>query len=386
MKLRPFLPTITLLIIIGIGAALRIPAIGHGMSFHPDERHMVMVTSDMDPRVTLNPKSFAYGSLPYYLNRFTGEALKPIWSEATSYDSFFIIGRSLCVFFGLLAIPLVYLLAKKLYRSKAVALISAALLSFNVLHIQLSHFFTTDVILTTIVLAALLCMVYLVESGAILWFILSGIFVGLAFATKFSALFLFLPLGVTVLLRMLSDRSAKFWVGGVLCLLFCLGAAFIAQPYAVFDFNNYWAQIQEQTRMARGMWRPPYTVQYVGTVPYFYPLKQMIWYTMGLPAAIAVFAGVLFAIARQLLKTVVSLGAVAIRQPLSQARALVESFTTAPAGELILLSWVVGFFAATAGLMVKYPRYLLPLYPEMFIFAAFALWQAGVWLKGKMER
>jgi hypothetical protein len=96
--------------------------------------------------------------------------------------------------------------------------------------------------------------------------------------------------------------------------------------------------------MVRGEWRPPYTIQYEGTTPYLYPLLEMARYTMGWPVFILITVGVVTTIRRLL------------RAPLQP--------------ELLLLVWVGAVFIASAGLTVKFPRYLLPIYPALFLIAA----------------
>ncbi len=44
---------------------LRVPWLEHGIGYHPDERHIVMVAQKLTWQ-DLNPHSFAYGSLLFY--------------------------------------------------------------------------------------------------------------------------------------------------------------------------------------------------------------------------------------------------------------------------------------------------------------------------------
>ena len=48
---------------------------------------------------------------------------------------------------------------------------------------------------------------------------------------------------------------------------------------------------------------------------------------------------------------------------------------TRRAEEWILLSWVVPFFLISGWFQVKFPRYLLPIYPVMILWAAAWLWR-----------
>jgi hypothetical protein len=159
--------------------------------------------------------------------------------------------------------------------------------------------------------------------------------------------------GISILLRnhskALSKLFACFSVG---VLVFTL-----AEPYAILDFDTFLRHTREQTSMVRGMWRPPYTIQYQKTVPYFYHLKQMLWYTMGWPVFTVVTLGVLVASLRVLIDL---LDKVFRRELASKSLS----------AEMIPLVFVGAFFLATGYFQVKFPRYLLPLYPMLFIFAA----------------
>jgi 4-amino-4-deoxy-L-arabinose transferase-like glycosyltransferase len=322
---------------------------------------------------------------------------------------------------GTLAIALTYYLGRLVYGRSGVGLAAAALLSCNVFHIQLSRFFTSDIPLTTLCLAAIISLVHLYRSGSLAWFIAFGFFAGLATATKISSVFLSVPLALAlVLLELRQSDGTKSWkpylvrAGSTLAvfvaflavwqvglangmtvfgsqvpkvalliplaapmfvcvaalwwnyskpiaytaLAFAVGVVIFmtAEPYAILDYNTFTQHTREQTSMVRGYWRPPYTIQYERTVPYFYHLKQMLWYTMGWPVFLGVAIGFMAALAR----SGASIVTLVFRSPFE--RRLRE--------EIIPVTFVIVFFATTAGFQVKFPRYLMPLYPFLFVFTA----------------
>lgn len=415
-----------LLLIVAVGIGLRLTGVNHAIGTHPDERHMVQVTSTLHVN-KMNPKSFAYGSFSFYAAWGFAQIIKPFWKEATSYDGLFLTGRVFCVIMGGLAIALSYYLALLLYRRSSVGLIAAFFLAVNVFHLQLSRFFTSDITLTTICLVALIALVRAHERGGLSAHLLFGACAGLATATKISSAFLFVPLALVVSLSTLRDwlgdnswrRPLKalgitlltvitlivtlkliYWKGypkvlsyriaeqacliplaipffalaayqlrrvsqplshlfaaiSLGILVFCL-----AEPYAIIDFQTFQHHTREQTNMVRGYWRPPYTIQYAHTTPYFYHLKQMLWFTMGWPLFTVSALGLLAAIARVVFE--------------SLDKTLRHQFLSNPlSSEVIPLVFLLVFFLATGGFQVKFPRYMLPLYPLLFIFAA-ALFQ-----------
>lgn len=349
-----FTSVFLLAIILVIGAFFRFSALQQGLSYHPDERHMIMVTMDLSDH-GMNPRSFAYGSLSYYLLWVTAKCAAVFNPKLFSYDNLFIIGRSICVVAGLLGVVLTFLLAKETYRSAGIALVAAALLSFNTFHIQLSRFFTSDVLLTTLCTGVLFALVRHSRSGSRKTLLASGVLFGLATATKISSLFLLSSIALALLLSPRRQSWKRHLLScvykGVVLSAIGFMIFLLVEPYAFLDFSTFLQHTREQTDMVQGKWRPPYTIQYEHTTPYLYPLTQIFFYTMGIPLALAVGCGFLAAVVRQ-------------REGCNR-------------GEWILGAWVVTLFAVTAGFQVKFPRYLMPIYPELFVFAAAVVWQMG---------
>lgn len=406
-----------------IGSALiRIPGIPHGIGFHPDERHMVQVTESLT-RNHMNPKSFAYGSVSFYAAWGFAHLLQPFWKQAVTYDGFFYSGRIFCTVMGTITVALSYYLALLMYRRSIVGLIAAFLMGCNVFHLQLSRYFTSDITLTTFSLISIIALIKAHQRGNLASFLVFGICAGLATATKISSVFLLAPLGLVIGLAVIKEwpatggtvRFTKIFaivVGGLSALgvalfltywkgyprvfqqriaqqafLIPLSVPFLlaislflrkhslalsklfaclsigtlvfvlAEPYAILDFQTFSRQTQEQTNMVRGIWRPPYTVQYEHTLPYLYHLKQMLWYTMGWPVFIAVALGVLVAFGRVF---------VDLLDKIFRGELATKPLTP----EMIPLVFAGVFFIATGHFQVKFPRYLLPLYPILFTFAA----------------
>lgn len=411
-----------LLAIVILGLALRLTGLYHALGTHPDERHMVQVTTQLEAN-RMNPKSFAYGSFSFYAAWGFAQILKPFWKDATSYDGLFVAGRTFCIIMGTLAIALSYYLSVLIYKRSTVGLIAALLLSLNVFHLQLSRFFTSDITLTTISLFSMIALVRAHQNGGLRAHLIFGACAGLATATKISSVFLFVPLGFVVALSMLRDwlphnnwnrplkaigivaaniillviahqllywkgwprvlgyrvveeagiiplaapflASTAFFLRGVSRPLSQLFAALslgllvfvLAEPYAILDFQTFQHHTREQTNMVRGYWRPPYTIQYAHTLPYIYHLQQMLWYTMGWPLFIISIIGIMAACVRVTFE--------------SLDKVFKSEFLSKPiSAEVIPLIFIVVFFAATGYFQVKFPRYLMPLYPLAFIFAA----------------
>jgi 4-amino-4-deoxy-L-arabinose transferase-like glycosyltransferase len=411
-----------LLIMLVVAAGLRLTGLEHAIGTHPDERHIVNVTSALEAN-KMNPKSFAYGSFSFYAAWGFAHLVKPFKRDAVSYDGLFVVGRAFCIVMGTVAVGLSYYLSILIYRRSSVGLIAALFLAINVFHLQLSRFFTSDIPLTTLALLSLIALVKAHENRTLSSHLVFGACAGLATATKISSAFLFVPLALVVSISTLREWIPRnnwrrplqaiatvtiaaalmvitlkliYWKGWPrvlgyrlleqacviplsipflamtsyalrrvsisLCHLFAalsLGVLVftLAEPYAILDFPTFQHHTMEQTNMVRGYWRPPYTVQYAHTLPYIYHLQQMLWYTMGWPLFIIAIIGIVIATARVLIESI--------------DKTLRQEFLSKPlSSEVIPLTFLLVFFAATGYFQVKFPRYLLPLYPLAFMFGA----------------
>ncbi|MBN8547761.1 MAG: glycosyltransferase family 39 protein [Deltaproteobacteria bacterium] len=345
--------TYCLLGVLLLGIFFRLYAITHGVTFHPDERHIVDVTTKLS-RADMNPHSFAYGSFPFYFSWAVAQLLGLLWPSLMRYDGMFIVGRCVAAFFGVASILLTYLLAQRVYASRSVSILAAALVALNVFHIQLSRFFAVDIFLTAWCIAALVACVRLSQQNRARDYLLAGVSLGFAFATKISAMTLLAPLFVAIALHGIASNQLFSWrrIAWTVATLLLAGLVFLAvEPYAVLDSVTFLKNTKEQTDMVQGLWRPPYTIQYADTTPYLYVLSQMTFYTMGIPLALAVFLGFGYSFFRQ--------------------------FSKIRPAELVLLAWVIPLFLSFGGLQVKFPRYFLPIYPVLFVFAAHFLIEIG---------
>ena len=313
--------------------------------FHPDERAVAFAVQRLSLQpLRLDPDFFAYGSLPIYLAKLTSSAVGLIDPGATSYDGIIVNGRRLSAVMGALTVLLLILLGARLY-DRSVGLLAGLLLAACALHLQNSRFLTVDVPLTFFVLLALAQLVRVSAEGRAQQFVLAGICIGLATGTKFSALPLFLPLGIAALHRYLVERRLLSVAGRCVLAVLAAAAAFaLVEPYAILRFDRFYHDILEQSHMVRNAGVFPYTTQYMGTPKYGYDLWQLVvWGMAPLLGLTAVWA------------TVARVG-VAWRQRRAE--------------EWVLLSWVIPFFLITGWFEVKFPRYLLPIYPIMILWAA----------------
>ncbi|MBI2866197.1 MAG: glycosyltransferase family 39 protein, partial [Chloroflexi bacterium] len=304
-----------------------------------------------DRESPLNPHWFPYGSFPLYLLKLA--------SATFSFLDMRLVGRALSALFDVGTVSLVYLLGSRLY-GRGTGLLGAAFTAVTVLHIQLSHFYTSDVLLTTFAVATLFFLARGIERRDVPSALLAGVSLGLAVASKASAALLFIPvLGACVLQMSLPTGQPlgprlRAALGGLLVISGAAAlTAMVAQPYALLDWSTYLGDIRRESAMAQRAIDLPYTRQYIGTTAYLYPLEQLLKWGMGLPLGLAALGGLAFGLWRGLAR----------RQW----------------ADLLLLSWIVPYFALVGSFEVKFLRYMLPLLPFLSLMAARGLLAARVW-------
>lgn len=350
---------------------------GHAYSFHPDERAVVYSAVSnislpwppdikllLTPESPLNPHFFAYGSLPMYLMRGTSHVLSFVVKGAWTNEKLWISGRGLSAVFDITTVYIAFLLGRKLY-GRRVGLLAAILGAFTVLHIQLSHFLTVDTFLTTFIALGMYFAIDIVRKGSLRAALLMGLALGCAMATKVSVA----PLMTSVVVAWglyawrgnevqapsapdamtTADRLSKAILGTLIAVI-AAGLMFVlAEPYAIIDWTNFIRNVNEQSRMVRGIADYPYTRQYLNTPPFLYQIWNTAVFGMGVPLGLAAYAGFIFVTLR--------------------------TITRRRSDEIVLMSWVLVYFFINGIFQVKFLRYMLPLFPFLAIMAAELLWQ-----------
>ncbi|MBI1818534.1 MAG: glycosyltransferase family 39 protein [Deltaproteobacteria bacterium] len=326
--------------------------------FHPDERRIAYAIGDLSFQpLQLNPKFFAYGSFPIYIDKAANSLLGLIDQRWLGYDSAIHTSRAVSGVMGTLTVLLVILLGFRLY-DRPTGLLAGFLLAACVLHVQNSHYGTVDITLTFLVLLALYRLTHVVQRGWTRDYLIAGLIIGFAGATKASAFPIMLPLGIAAVSRIMKGDRLVPVLLRVVGATILVGVAFaIGQPYAILDFKDFTHDLLEQSGMVRNAGQFPYTNQYVGTPKYGYELIQMILCGMAPPLALAA----IWASGRH-----------------------VAGVWRERAEEIVLLAWVVPFFLVTGWFEVKFIRYLLPIYPLMILWAA--EWLLRVYRRGGIGR
>jgi hypothetical protein len=193
---------------------------------------------------------------------------------------------------------------------------------------------------------------------------LAGLCIGLALGSKVTAALLAVPLLAGHLRIAVPDSNPPpkririraalidmpaFW----LTLLSAAVAFALTNPFALLDPVAFAASIVTQAQVTAGGVDWPFTRQYIGTLPILYYVEQQARWMLGLPLTLAAYGGLLWA-TRHALR--------AHSRPLT-----------------VVLAWVWIMLLTVGTQLVKFPRYMLPVTPILFVLA-------GGWLTFSAER
>jgi hypothetical protein len=262
------------------------------------------------------------------------------------------VGRLLSTFFDTLTIFFIYKISENVFKKKYLALLGAFFYCIAFFPIQNSHFFVVDVFLTFFITAIFYSVLRYHAYTSFKAILSISLFAGCALATKFTSI-LFLPL-VIFYLALRNGFSQKTLIHGLGFIIFSFAFFFVCMPYGILDFKSFFHDVQLQTTMSRDAYIFPYTLQYVGTLPYIYYVKNIFLWGIGPFISIFTFAGFLYYIS--FFKKVIK-GSI-------KDRVL-----------YMLPLCFYGFYFLILGFsQVKFMRYMLPIYPFLCLFAGYGFY------------
>lgn len=238
---------------------LRLIVIEHSFPsiIHPDEP--TVVRGALRVRFYSNPMHFDWPHLFIYLNFFvymvfaklrdiltmvglkeTVSAMFPlVWNDDLI---FYLITRIFAAFLGALTVFPVYLTAKKLFNERA-AILSAFVMALLPFHIWHSQYSLIDVPMTFFLAISMFFSTLILSSNRTRYYILAGLFVGLAASTKYNGGLAALMVVTAHLLRVYVNREKLFELTGIKNLLlsgmFAVLGFLIGTPYALLDFDTF---------------------------------------------------------------------------------------------------------------------------------------------------
>lgn len=316
---------ILLLIIILIGAFFRFYDLNfdQNLHLHPDERFLTLVgtamkmpvsfaeylnphTSPMNP-ANINYSFYVYGTFPVVLDKILA-----VTTGNDTYNAFTLLGRGLSAFVDLLIVIIVFktaeLFEKKYKLNSHVKYWSALFYAITVFPIQLSHFFAVDTFLNAFTFLTFYATFrYSIEKQR-RYLLMSGVFFGLAIASKATAVFIS-PLLLYLFIITYSNnwKVPKRDLIKILKDLILFGVVTyfvgrIADPY-LFQNGNlldphpsqlFMANLKQLQALSNPQaWYPP-GVQWVHKTPILFGLKNLVLYGVGTGYAICIALGIFY--------------------------------------------------------------------------------------------
>ena len=356
------------IVIFLLACALRLYGINwdQGTHTHPDERFLTMVVNKIDWPTNiseyfdtntspLNPHNnkfsfYVYGTWPIIATKSIAQAF-----NRDTYDLFPLVGRIAVILTDLATLLMVYLIAKTVTNRIPPALYAMFLYAITVLPIQLTHFFTVD---PFVVLYVTISTYFLIKGllGAPL-----GVAMGLAVGTKISSVIMFPIICIQYLLVWpfvgTQDSSNKIRIKllltGIIFAIVFYAILRIVYPYLFVGMAlnpKVLANWRELASFDSPTTNFPPGLQWVGTMPFFYSLKQLIVWGLGIPYGI--------------LATVAFIHAT-----------FVSIQTKKWNGHATICLIIVGFFIYQSTQFAKAMRYLGPIYPHIAIISGIYLEQ-----------
>jgi 4-amino-4-deoxy-L-arabinose transferase-like glycosyltransferase len=324
-----------------------------GHFFHPDERNIAAAVSRIQFFDQLNPKFFAYGSFPIYLYRIVGEAIAIITGNndwVYDWGKINLVSRGVSAFFSSLTIILVFLVAKKIWNRK-VGFIASLLTAFTVSLIQTAHYGVTESLLVFWLMLILLLSLQLLEKQRLKDYIKIGLIMGLATATKVSALSLTVIPLMSHLLVSIQDRKRfkylNYQMKLLISALVSLVTFIIISPYTFLDRVNFLESMNYESGVATGRLKVVYVLQFEKTLPYLFQLKNLIW-QVG-PVVLLGYLGLLL------------LAFIAIKKKNKKA--------------IVFVSFPLVYFIYVGSWYTKFIRYMVPLIPFLIITASWLIFE-----------
>jgi YYY domain-containing protein len=414
---RPAIRTVALLAVVLLGIAFRFAWArwDEGAPLHPDEYGLTGTLSKLSfpssaaewfdtrlspmspyPRYDLDGKrlpgraadeAMRWGQWPQLLVRGTAELLSARpgtqGKDFTRFGDLRLVGRRLSAGASVLALGLLYLLARQLFGS-GTALLATSLAALAPLPLQQARFLTVDGFATLFATAALLPLVRLAapragERGPQGPAALFGLLAAMAVASRLNLAPIVLLLPLALFLR---DRGAELGVllrrsavPALLGALVFLATFRVTQPMSfraprgetspfTLTLNPDWLRNVELARSESSLeTSAPPSEQWTGRTRLLFPSVNTFLWGLGVPGGLLALAGLGLALA-----------------------AIAKGRARAAPGALVLTAWTTGFFLFMAIRPVSSVRYFLPLYPLFALSGALALERLEERLRGRWTR
>lgn len=317
---------------------------------YPDETLTIYTalkfgTGDFNPHNFINPPLYHYLLFALLALRYVVGLALHWFSSAEDYiinylsdpTAFFLIGRGLSVLFGMATLPIVLMLGRKIFCRRA-GILALCFFACAPLHVQNCHYAIVDVSMLFFFCLSLLWIVDIGIHRNRSTYLISGIFAGLACATKYNAAILLIPM---LVMHFLTPRERRVALGPVLWLFTAAGIFILTSPYTLLDGRTFVRDLYHLHTFSKVGWfgwekRPHAFLLFWGTI---------LFKGIGPPIYVLALIGIYMGLQR--------------RSPADVA--------------LLSLITVYSIIMGRANVNAAYGRFMLPLVPLLVLYAAYAL-------------
>ncbi len=237
---------------------LRLWGIKQGLpySYNVDEathfvpRAIAFFGHDLNPHYFLNPPAYSY-LVHIVLELWYGSGDAAARAYASDPTSVFVLARLVAAVLGTLSVWFTYIAGARFFN-RNVGLLAAAVSAVAFLPVFYSHLALNDVPTLAPVAMSLAGVAGVMRYGRWRDYMLAGIGIGFAAATKYTG-------GITLvclLVAFVCDSTGGAVWGSVrrvvLALALALAAFILANPYSILDWNAFWAGVNSQASLAAG--------------------------------------------------------------------------------------------------------------------------------------
>jgi 4-amino-4-deoxy-L-arabinose transferase-like glycosyltransferase len=219
---------------------------------------VAMFHHGLNPHYFINPPALTYLLHVVFLVWFGG-GVRVSHEFALHPGHFFLLARVTVALLGTVSVWLLYLVGARLFN-RGVGLLAAALMAVAFLPVFYGHLALNDVPTLAPLTLSLLGTAGVLRRGRLLDYLLAGLGLGLATATKYTAGVMILPL-LAAAVAQYRDTAAgarrDVASGMGLALLVALGAFLIANPFSLLDFHSFRSELERQssyTESSRASW------------------------------------------------------------------------------------------------------------------------------------
>jgi Dolichyl-phosphate-mannose-protein mannosyltransferase len=244
--------------LLALTLVLRLWGVRQGLpySYNSDEathfvpRAIAFFSHDLNPQYFLNPPAYSY-LLHIVFELWFGSADAVRRAYATDPTGVFVVARVVAALCGTVAVWLTYLAGARLF-DRTVALLGAAVFGLAFLPVFYSHLALNDVPTLAPVALSLYGIAGVLRNGARREYVLAGVGIGLAAATKYTGGFTV----VCLLGAFACDAASGAPWQATRRLGLALGCALLAfiaaNPFAVLDFSAFHSGLTMQEALAGG--------------------------------------------------------------------------------------------------------------------------------------